>query len=286
MSELRFLVFDAYPQSGRDALTAAGGTEAGTLYRRLLERLEPGAAVDVAFPADGPPATPNGVALEDYDGWVWTGSSLTIWHDDDPAVRTQIDLARHGYEVGMQQFGSCWAAQLAATAAGGEVGQNPRGREFGFAREIELNSAGQAHPMFEGKSHVFDGFTCHADIVTGLPESATLLASNEFTPIQALAVDHVSGSFWAIQYHPEYDLREIAALARLRREELIEQGSFGTRWEVRSWVEAAETLEDAEDREDLKDVLGARASVLEPGPRTLEVRNWIDHAVKPRRADR
>ena len=91
---LRLLVLDAYAPEGRAALRSAGASEAGELYARLLQRLAPDAAVDVAHPADPDPRLPTGVALADYDGAVWTGSSLTIVAQDDPRVRRQIDFAR------------------------------------------------------------------------------------------------------------------------------------------------------------------------------------------------
>ena len=119
MSALRILVLDAYAKDGRAALRAAGGTEAGVLYRQMLEAHAESATIEVAYPADQNPDLPTPSELRDFDGVAWTGSSLTIHHLGDDRVERQIDFARAVYDVGVPSFGSCWAAQLAVVAAGG-----------------------------------------------------------------------------------------------------------------------------------------------------------------------
>ena len=212
---LRFLVCDAYPREGRAGLQEAGATLAGMLYERMLRRLEPDAHIDVIHPADAEVALPSGRALNSYDGIAWTGSSLTIHQDDDPRVRRQVELARAAYASDIPSFGSCWAAQLAVVAAGGRCAASPKGREFGISRRIALTAAGRAHPMYRGKPAVFDAFTSHADEVVVLPAAGELLASNAFSRVQAVAVA-ARGAFWAVQYHPEYDLHEVARLCVFR----------------------------------------------------------------------
>jgi GMP synthase (glutamine-hydrolysing) len=282
----RLLVLDAYPSEGRSALRGAGGTEAGELYSRLLRQLEPEAQVDVAYPADAAPELPTGVELDDYDGMVWTGSSLTLWHHDDERVRRQIELARTAYELGIPAFGSCWAAQLAAAAAGGEVCESPKGREFGLARRIELSEEGRRHPLFAGREAVFDAWASHADMVSMLPASARLLASNDFAHVQALEARSGAGTFWALQYHPEYDCHEIAALARLRRDELVHQGHFADHGTATAWIDDMETLHRDPTRQDIAKRHGIGAEVLDPERRTREVRNWLEAQARPRAAAR
>ena len=278
---LHFLVCDAYPREGRDGLQRAAATLAGTLYERLLHRLEPQAVVDILHPADVDVALPFGSAFTDYDGVVWTGSSLTIYHDDDPRVRRQIELTRAAYAAGIPSFGSCWAAQLAVIAQGGCCAANPKGREFGISRCIALTSEGRAHPMYRGKQPVFDAFTSHADEVTVLPPTGHLLASNDFSRVQAVAVD-APGAFWAVQYHPEYDLHEVARLSVFRMDELIRQRTFRDRDDAEQFVWQLETLHQDPTREDIRKALAVDASLLDGPQRTIEVRNWIDLLVKPR----
>jgi GMP synthase (glutamine-hydrolysing) len=270
----RFLVLDAYAPEGRAALRDADGTEAGTLYRAMLTRLLPDAQVDVAYPADPDPDLPQGKELTGYDGVCWTGSSLTI-HADDPRVHRQVEFARRVYASGVPSFGSCWGAQVAVQAAGGRCAAHPRGREFGIAREIRLSERGAAHPLFAGKARVFDALTSHTDEIVELPAGTQLLASNAHSRVQAVDVQSGPGSFWAVQYHPEYDLHEVAALARLRTQELVAQGTFSGPAAAKRYIDALETLHADPTRADIGDKLGVSQEVADFEQRTREVANWI-----------
>ena len=276
---MRLLVLDAYPREGREALVGAGGTAAGALYRRLLQQLAPDARIDVATPADPDPGLPGGVVLADYDGMVWTGSSLTIHDAGDPRVTRQLELARAAYRARVPSFGSCWAAQIAVVAAGGACAAHPDGREFGVARGIELSQAGRDHALFEGKPERFDAFTSHADHIVSLPPGATLLAGNAWSAVQSVAVEHEGGRFWAVPYHPEYDPHEVAALARLRQRELVDQGTFADDATAARTIATLEALTEAPERRDLAQTLELGPDLLDPSLRALEVRNWLERCV-------
>ncbi|MFQ5697022.1 MAG: type 1 glutamine amidotransferase [Myxococcota bacterium] len=280
---LRLLVLDAYPREDRARLEEAGGTRAGPLYAALLRRLSPGVRIDLHCPADPGAGVPSGASLADYDGAVWTGSSLTIHEDDDPRVRRQVELARALLRAHVPSFGSCFAAQLAVVAAGGACRASPRGREFGVGRAITLTAEGERHPLYCGKPRVFDSLTSHADEVVTLPPGSTLLASNAFSSVQALEVEFEGGSFWAVQYHPEYDLHEIASLAALRADELVRQGTFSDLGAAREWIATLERLQ--RDGSDLRlaAAAGLGRDVLDADLRTLEVRNWLERGIPARR---
>src|SRR2546426_3586825 len=141
---------------------------ADELYVRVLRKVAPDARLETLFIADLDTALPDARQVQAYDGFIWTGSNLTIY-ENDPRVTRQIEFTRLIFEVGRPQFGSCWGVQMAAVAAGGEVRKNPHGREMGFARKLRLTAEGRVHPMYEGKPDVFDGFISHLDEVTRLP---------------------------------------------------------------------------------------------------------------------
>jgi GMP synthase (glutamine-hydrolysing) len=275
MPGLRILVLDAYAPEGRAAVRGAGGTEAGRLYERMLKRIALDAIVDVAYPADPDPKLPSGVAIRDYDGIAWTGSSLTIHVESDPRVRRQLAFAREVYARAVPSFGSCWAAQLAVAAAGGRCDANPKGREFGVSRAITLTDAGRAHPLYRDKPRHFDAWTSHADHVVDLCAGATLLASNAWSAVQAVEVAHDGGRFWALQYHPEYDAHEVASLCRLRKAELVAQGTFADDAAADDWIARLEALHADPANAELAASLGVDASLLDFAQRTIEVRNWL-----------
>ncbi|WP_119461110.1 type 1 glutamine amidotransferase [Rhodospirillaceae bacterium SYSU D60014] len=276
----RFLVIDGYNREARDELAAGGASRAGDLYVAMLRKCLPEAACDIVYPADPGAALPKGAALEQYDGIAWTGCSLTIY-EDDPRVGPQIELAKAAYESKVPSFGSCWAAQIAVVAAGGIVRANPRGREMGIARKIALTPEGRGHPLYVGKASVFDAFISHVDEITHLPAGGVLLASNAFTHIQAVSVTHKGGSFWGLQYHPEYDLHELARLTFCRIDKLIKLGFFKNREAALDYVNLLETLHQDPSRKDIAWLLGIDEDVTNEDVRLTEVRNWIERLVLP-----
>ncbi len=274
---IRLLVLDAYDEAGRQALSGAGATHAGVLYRRLLSRLAPEASVEVV-PFSSEAGFAPSSALREYDGIVWGGSNLTV-HRDTPAVRDQLSFARAAFAAGVPSFGSCWAVHVAVSATGGACEVNPRGREFGVGRTITLNGRGQAHPMFAGKPPAFGALTCHEDHVRSLGVHAESLAGNAFSEIQAVRVRYGAGEFWAVQYHPEYELVDVAQLGILRSRQLIDQGFFAGDEDARRYMAELAALGAEPGRRDLGFRLGVGDDVLDQEIRTLEVRNWLKSQV-------
>ncbi len=279
-SEPTFLVVDGYRKEGREERAAGGATPAGELYARMLKKCRPGSRVDIVYPADAGASLPRGAELRAYDGIAWTGSSLTAYHDT-PAVTDQIEFCRAAFEAKVPSFGSCWAAQIAAVAAGGRCEKNPRGREMGIARKIALTPEGRGHPLYDGKPSVFDAFISHEDEVTHLPPGGVRLAGNAFTQVQALAITYKGGTIWAVQYHPEYDLHEIARLTYCRLERLTKMGFFSDEDAGRDYVNKLEALYQDPSRRDLAWLLGVDDDVMNEDVRTVEVRNWIERLVLP-----
>ena len=278
--EPRFLVIDGYRKVGREELAAGGCTPAGELYAQILAKCHAGSIVDIIYPADPGVTLPSGAQLPSYDAIAWTGSSLTVYHDD-PGVRAQIELAKAAFEAGVPSFGSCWAAQVGVVAAGGLCAANPRGREMGIARKITLTPEGRGHPLYIGKSSVFDAFISHEDEITHLPAGAVSLASNAFSSVQAVTITHKRGVMWAVQYHPEYDLRELARLTYCRIDKLVGMGFFQDREAAQDYVAKLEALHQDPNRGDLAWLLGLDGDVMNEDIRLLEVRNWIEQLVLP-----
>jgi GMP synthase (glutamine-hydrolysing) len=245
----------------------------------------PGATADICYPADGPVALPPGMTLNAYDGTAITGSALHVY-EGGPAVQRQIDLVRATFATGMPLFGSCWGLQVLTAAAGGSVRPNPKGREIVYGRDIKLNAEGRAHPMYAGKADVFDAMTFHLDEVDTVAPGTTVLAANAVSAVQALEIRSGATVTWAVQYHPEYPLREVAAIVRRAGIELVKEGLFPDREALTSC--AAEL--DALGGNPGDKVLAARhaidGAVLDKPMRVREVANWIEHQVKPGRSRR
>jgi GMP synthase (glutamine-hydrolysing) len=102
--------------------------------------------------------------------------------------------------------------------------------------------------------------------------------------VQAAEIEHDRGVFWGVQYHPEWDLHEVARLAELRRDELVTQGSFADAAAAQRWCEDLDALQKDATRDDLARAHAIGPAVLDPALRTREIANWLEHQV--RRASR
>ena len=280
-SNLSFLIIDGYAKASRDGLNAAGMQLASKLYGGMLQRNLPEAEYDVLLPSDPGVNMPTEKELEKYSGILWTGCNLCIFDDENPSVVKQIELAKRCYEIGIPSFGSCWGLQVSVVAAGGKVAPNPRGKEMGIARKIKLTQEGKEHPLFKGKPPVFEAYISHDDIVTEIPPGGVILAGNDFTPVQALAVTHKKGTFWSVQYHPEYNLHELACLIIAREDMLIDLGFFKEPDELTTYVDKMKILYKEPDRKDLRWQIVIDDDVLSDEIKECEFRNWLSELVLP-----
>jgi len=271
----RFCIVNCYPAASRENFDRSGVGHPHDMFKDFLTREAPNATTEIVYVADPDFALPDDTSINDFDGFIWTGSDLTVYHTDDPRVASQIAFAKSLMSEGAASWGSCWGLQLAALVADGEVAVNPHGREWGIARSIELTDAALALPMHEGKPRQFDGFIMHLDEVTRLPENTPLLATNEHTPVQAAIFEDGAGSFWTTQYHPEYNLYEMGRLIDARAQALVNEGFFPDVASVAIHAAKMKELFTNPDSEELRENLVVGDDIIDPQIRELELRNWL-----------
>jgi GMP synthase (glutamine-hydrolysing) len=274
---LRLLVVEGNTAAGRRRIALSAGATPAESYAAVLRRIAPDAIVDICMPADGDATTPQ--PLDSYDGVAITGSSLNIYERDIASLR-QIDFVREVFARGVPMFGSCWGLQVAAVAAGGEVGLNPAGREVAFARKIALTSAGQEHPMHATRDAVFDAPAIHSDIVTRLPADSVVTARNAISEIQAAEIRFDRGLFWGVQYHPEYGLHDVAAVIRRYGQTLVTEGFFADIAELERYASDLSTLAADRQRRDIAWRLGFGDDIMKESVRQTELSNWITSLVR------
>jgi len=108
------------------------------------------------------------------------------------------------FEIGVPVFGICYGMQTMAAQLGGKVESSGK-REFGYA---EIRARGHSE-LFRGiqdrtnaEGHgLLDVWMSHGDKVTELPPGFKVIASNESTPLAAMADE--ARKFYAVQFHPE-----------------------------------------------------------------------------------
>ncbi|MCJ2090077.1 type 1 glutamine amidotransferase [Methylobacterium sp. E-005] len=284
-SGLCFLVAETEPPDARQKRRESVGRSSGETYLEILARLAPGSACDRVKPADADGALPSGTSLVDYDAVFMSGSPLSLY-EETPEVRRALAFMGAVFTSGTPSFGSCVGLQLATVAAGGTVRQNRNGPEAGFARRIVPTEEGRSHPLLRGRPAAYDAPSIHTDEVETLPDTATLLALNRSTVVQAAEVRHDGGTFWGVQYHPEIGLDEVTGALRRQADDLVEAGLALSRHEVETHADLVEALHREPTRRDLAWRLGLDDQVTDDGNRQVEIRNFIATLVREIRSRR
>jgi GMP synthase (glutamine-hydrolysing) len=184
------------------AIRARHGDYPDWFARHLAAR----AALRVARPYEArlpDPAPLDGVLVT---GSPWSVVEPAPWMDD--AAGWLVDFARTRPVLGV-----CFGHQLLARALGGAVARNARGREAGTSA-VDLTAEGRADPLFAGCPDRLLVQQTHEDHVELVPHGATLLAGNDFSPVQAYAF---GGSIRCVQFHPEMDAARSRAYVAARR---------------------------------------------------------------------
>jgi GMP synthase (glutamine-hydrolysing) len=118
------------------------------------------------------------------------------------------------------------------------------------------------------------------------PGDILVTATNAATGIQAAEIRHEGGSFWGVQYHPEYSLHDIAAVIRRYGQRLVDDGFYASLETLHSHADAFSALHADTGRTDLAWQMGLDADLLDPALRMTEIANWLQHSVRPEKSRR
>jgi GMP synthase (glutamine-hydrolysing) len=161
-----------------------------------------GCALDVRRPYTAPSSGGELPALAAYDGLMVLGGPMGADDDAQHAwLRPVKDLVREARGSGLPTLGICLGHQLIASALGGRVERNPRGQQVGL---IPLGwTASAADDRLLGPlASPRRGVQWNDDIVSALPDDATLLAETAYGEVQAA---RYAPAMWGVQLHPEVD---------------------------------------------------------------------------------
>lgn len=157
-----------------------------------------GCALDVRRPHAGD-ALPT---LASYDGLLVLGGPMGA---DDDATHAWLGpvkaLVREARGSDLPTLGICLGHQLIASALGGRVERNPRGQQVGLL-EIGWTAAAAGDPLMGPLATPRRGVQWNDDVVTALPDGATLLAETAYGEVQAV---RYAPAMWGVQLHPEVD---------------------------------------------------------------------------------
>lgn len=153
-------------------------------------------------------------SFDAYDAVLLTGSQADSFSGEEWVVTLRgkvTQLLRDRKKL----IGVCFGHQLVALCMGAKVGRAPQGWGMGrMTYQWHVPDFVQAH----GRTEIAL-LASHQDQVLELPVGATLLASNQFCPVAAFAVDqHVL----CVQPHPEFVEDYSAYLLDKRRQQIGE----------------------------------------------------------------
>ncbi len=154
-----------------------------------------------------------------FAGTIITGSAAMVTERHDWSERSAAWL-RDAAQDGMPLFGICYGHQLLAHALGGEVGDNPAGREMGTI-DLELHPHAGQDPLFAGLPERFPAQATHLQTVLRVPEGATVLARSSQDHVHAF---RWGDRAWGVQFHPEFSATHMRGYVNARRDALSREG--------------------------------------------------------------
>ena len=269
---MNILIVDGNEKEASDKYREIGIDTQYEIYSKILKKIANfDINIKIIHPAVEKNYLPKGLGLDDFHGIAWTGSLLNIY-DNTSSISRQIDLAKNLMEKNNKIFGSCWGLQVCVTAAGGKIRKNPKGLEAIIARDISLSKDGISHPMYSGKSDIFDSFCWHYDETETIPENSKILASNNISSVQALSFTKKKSEIWAVQYHPEFDPLWMSNLMTQRKKILIDNNVYKDQKEFDSYYKY---LSNIKKYDNMKKKLNIKENLLDHKMHSLELINWI-----------
>jgi len=132
------------------------------------------------------------------DGIILSGSHASVYEAETDKAPASV------FTLGVPVLGICYGMQTMAQQLGGKVEAGLK-REFGFA---EVRARGHSalfkniQDRVNAEGHgLLNVWMSHGDKVTELPAGFKVIASNDTTPIAAMADE--DRQFYAVQFHPE-----------------------------------------------------------------------------------
>ncbi len=145
-------------------------------------------------------------AVEGFDLLLVMGGPQQVWEQEQHSwLQDELALIRH-WVLDLQRpyFGICLGHQLLAEATGGRVAPGEF-YEIGFP-EVELNEAGQCHPVFAGLPQRTRWLQWHSAEVVEMPPGFELVASSTRCRNQAMAFGNRVVS---LQFHAEAEQSQV-----------------------------------------------------------------------------
>ncbi|MBN2004058.1 MAG: glutamine amidotransferase [Anaerolineae bacterium] len=171
--------------------------------------------VIVNAPAGDPLPSPGTLS-----GAIITGSHAMVT-DHLPWSEAVAVWLRDAVAAGLPVLGICYGHQLLGYALGGEVGDNPNGREIGTVT-VTLKPYERTGMLFDAPARPsFPAHVAHAQSILHLPPGAQVCGVTAREPNALVAF---APGVWGVQFHPEFDRKATQAYILAHQDELRAEG--------------------------------------------------------------
>lgn len=175
------------------------------------------------------------VDINQYDGFIFTGSPASV-NQDDPWIGQTLAFIRELHVARRQMFGICFGHQSIAKALGGKVITSPSGWSLGVVPVQFFNHSKWMQP--ERKE--FRLYAVHMEQVSTLPKNAETIARTSACPIAGFRLGkHVL----TIQHHPEMTSKFVHRLIEHLHPSLDPSVIFRARESMLSQAEGGQFME-------------------------------------------
>ena len=174
--------------------------------------------------------------FDEYDAILVFGGHMNVDEEDEhPWLHDEDDLIRTLLARRVPLLGVCLGGQLLAKAAGAHVGPSPES-ERGFV-PVALTDEAADDPIFGAFPREFEVFAMH-EYAFHVPAGAVELARSSVCS-QAF---RLGDSAWAVQFHPEIRVEQVAEWMRLRERPNGEAIVAELRERIDEWQDFGATL--------------------------------------------
>lgn len=154
----------------------------------------------------------------DFAGVIVTGSSSSVTdRTSEPWMPRLEGWLRDAVDAEVPLLGVCFGHQILASALGGEIRKNPRGRAIGTRRVRALED----DPLLEGVPREFEVNVSHRDHVAVPPANITKIVTADHDDIHAFAAGKYAR---AVQFHPEFSDEIVRGYIEQRMQILRDEG--------------------------------------------------------------
>jgi GMP synthase (glutamine-hydrolysing) len=156
--------------------------------------------------------------LADLAGIIVTGSSSSVTDRDKEAWMPRLEgFLREAVTREVPLLGVCFGHQILASALGGEVRKNPRGRRIGSLSVRRVSD----DPLLAGLPESFQVNVSHRDHVAIHPPNVRQLITADHDELHAFAAGPYAR---AVQFHPEFHDGIVRGYIEARRQILLDEG--------------------------------------------------------------